>query len=72
MGDRDVLDRIGPVQPHEAVRDFFYARHNHVAELDAMAESLHAQLRVASSLAGELAPALQRLLKQRHGITVRQ
>lgn len=72
MGDRDVLDRIGPVQPHEAVRDFFYARHNHVAELDAMAESLHSQLRVASSLAGELAPALQRLLKQRHGITVRQ
>ena len=72
LGNREVLSQIGPVQPHEAVRDFFYARHNHVADLDALAESLHGQLRVASSLAGELAPALQRLLEQRHGITVRQ
>lgn len=69
-GDREMLNQVGPVQPHEAVRDFFYARHNHVAELDALAESLHARLRPASPVAGELVPALQRLLRQRHGVTV--
>ena len=31
-------------QPHEEVRDFFYARHNHIASLDAAAEALRATL----------------------------
>ena len=69
-GDRDMLAQVAPAQPHEEVRDFFYARHNHVAELDALAEDLHAQLHPSSTLAGELVPALVRLLKKRHGITV--
>ncbi len=70
IGDRALLSGVAPTQPHEEVRDFFYARHNHITELDALAEALHAQLKPASALAGELAPALQRLLKQRHGVMV--
>lgn len=70
FGERDMLKRLGPNQPHEEVRDFFYARHNHIAELDALAESLHARWRPASAQAGDLAPTLQRVLKQRHGIAV--
>lgn len=70
LGDRDILASVGPAQPHEEVRDFFYARHNHVAELDLLAEALHAQLRTTSPSASELAPALQRLLEQRHAVTV--
>ncbi len=70
LGDRDTLQQVAPAQPHEAVRDFFYARHNHIAELDALAETLHAELQPPSTRAGDLAPLLQRLLAQRHGVTV--
>lgn len=70
LGDRDTLARVGPTQPHEEVRDFFYARHNHIADLDALAEDLHARMRPAPGPAGELGPALERLLQQRHGIRV--
>lgn len=69
-GDRELLAQVGPLQPHEAVRDFFYARHNHVAELDALAETLHAELGVASPSAADLAPALQQRLERRHGVAV--
>lgn len=34
----------GLQQPHEEVRDFFYARHNYIGELDERAEALHEQL----------------------------
>ncbi|WP_416460859.1 short-chain fatty acyl-CoA regulator family protein [Rubrivivax gelatinosus] len=70
VGDRELLARVGPAQPHEAVRDFFYARHNHVAELDALAEALHAELGAASPSAADLAPALQQRLERRHGVRV--
>ncbi|MBK1714709.1 short-chain fatty acyl-CoA regulator family protein [Rubrivivax gelatinosus] len=69
-GDRSLLATVAPVQPHEEVRDFFYTRHNHVAELDVLAERLHAQLEVGSPSAAELAPALQQRLARRHGVGV--
>lgn len=31
----------GAPRPHEEVRDFFYARHNHIAALDERAQALH-------------------------------
>jgi predicted transcriptional regulator/transcriptional regulator with XRE-family HTH domain len=54
-----------PPMPFEEVRDFFYARHNHIAELDNAAERLHrdAGLAIASSYDG-----LARHLRQRHGV----
>lgn len=70
LGDRDMLSGVAATQPHEEVREFFYARHNYIAELDALAEDLHGQLRPGSALAGDLAPALERLLRQRHGVSV--
>ncbi len=56
----------GPQQPHEEVRDFFYARHNYIGELDEYAEALHDRLtgtegkkrRAQSPEAGVVAAAL--------------
>ena len=38
--DRQAATAILPSTPYEEVRDFFYARHNHIAELDDAAERL--------------------------------
>jgi XRE family transcriptional regulator, fatty acid utilization regulator len=53
--------------PFEEVRDFFYARHNHIAELDEAAERIFAEshLRI-----GDLVTDLTRRLQDRHGIRV--
>ena len=37
-GDRFAADAGMPSPPHEEVREFFYARHNHLAVLDERAE----------------------------------
>lgn len=55
-----------PPQPHEEVRDFFYRRRNHVAELDDAAESLAEEIGVRP---GEVRRALSDRLRT-HGVTV--
>jgi XRE family transcriptional regulator, fatty acid utilization regulator len=65
--DRSGASGIQPM-PYEEVRDFFTARHNHIAELDDAAE------RLAAECIGD-APAAQRLaerLQSRHGVRVEQ
>jgi len=44
LGDRSDDYALAPPQAHEEVRDFFYARHNHIALLDERAETLHEAL----------------------------
>jgi predicted transcriptional regulator/DNA-binding XRE family transcriptional regulator len=43
-GDRFAADGATPAQPHEEVREFFYARHNHMAVLDERAEAMFERL----------------------------
>lgn len=56
-----------PPMPYEEVRDFFYDRHNHVAELDEAAERLVIE---AGLLPGAMEAGLERLLLSRHGVRV--
>jgi len=56
------------LMPYEEVRDFFYARHNHVSELDEAAEHLFLQARLE---AGGVENGLERLLQDRHNIRIR-
>lgn len=58
----------GYLLPWEEVRDYFHYRDNYVGELDEAAESLVEGLKAP---AGPLGLQLERLLKERHGITVR-
>lgn len=60
-------DELPRPMPFEAVRDFFYRRHNHIAELDELAERCFAdwQLRL-----GDTGGGLARRLSERHGILV--
>jgi predicted transcriptional regulator/transcriptional regulator with XRE-family HTH domain len=53
--------------PYEAVRDFFFARQNHVHELDTAAEDMAGQIARAATPAAEW---LTRRLHQRHGVQV--
>ncbi|MGW9299360.1 short-chain fatty acyl-CoA regulator family protein [Streptomyces cyaneofuscatus] len=55
-------------EPHDEVRDFFYAHHNHFGALDAVAERTAADLGTGS--AGRTADALKQRLAAHHGITV--
>ncbi|MFE2295676.1 short-chain fatty acyl-CoA regulator family protein [Streptomyces sp. NPDC059452] len=55
-------------EPHDEVRDFFYAHHNHFGALDAVAERTATALGTGS--AGRTADALKDRLAARHGITV--
>ncbi|MEU3275364.1 short-chain fatty acyl-CoA regulator family protein [Saccharomonospora sp. NPDC006951] len=61
------LDRTTAQQPHEEIRDWFYRRRNHVAELDEAAEKLAAELRLVP---GEVRAGLAAGLRDRHGIEV--
>lgn len=56
-----------PLAPFEEVRDFFYARHNHIAELDEAAERifLKSNLRI-----GNLVADLAARLQSQHGVRV--
>src|SRR3954468_15811200 len=61
------------LQPHEEVREFFYARHQYLAQLDERAEALHEAVRLAGGEAGVagvtgLAGALERRLADAHGV----
>lgn len=55
------------LQPHERVRDFFYAHHNYFPELDEAAEMLFS---TATLTVGEMAAGLVDYLRGRHGVTV--
>ncbi|MFJ6612350.1 short-chain fatty acyl-CoA regulator family protein [Streptomyces sp. NPDC091289] len=55
-------------EPHDEVRDFFYAHHNHFGALDVVAERTATDLGTGS--AGRTADALKSRLATRHGITV--
>lgn len=55
----------GKPMPFEEVRDFFYARHNHIDELDRCAESFFDAWRLE---VGNTAEGLAQRLAQRHGI----
>lgn len=44
LEDRGGESTSATLQPHDEVRDFFYARHNHMAVLDERAEALHGDL----------------------------
>ncbi|MFJ6512545.1 short-chain fatty acyl-CoA regulator family protein [Streptomyces sp. NPDC091406] len=55
-------------EPHDEVRDFFYAHHNHFGALDTVAEDTAAGLGTGS--AGRTAEALKERLAARHGISV--
>ncbi|MFJ9327477.1 short-chain fatty acyl-CoA regulator family protein [Streptomyces sp. NPDC101230] len=54
-------------EPHDEVRDFFYAHHNHFGALDTVAERTATDLGRGS--AGRAADALKDRLAARHGIT---
>ena len=56
-----------PLMPFEEVRDFFYARHNHVDPLDVAAERLG---RTANLAIGNMAPGLLVHLARRHDVRV--
>lgn len=61
--------RLSPViaTPFEEVRDFFYARRNHIDALDRAAEAMAS----AHGLPlGRMAPALEAYLAERHGVRV--
>lgn len=65
------------LQPYEAVREFFYAGHQHLALLDEQAEQLYQQLQTQEQdphapHASRLANALEERLLRLHGITVRR
>jgi predicted transcriptional regulator/transcriptional regulator with XRE-family HTH domain len=64
--DRSELGAAKPM-PFEEVRDFFYARHNHIAELDELAERLAAAWLLRP---GEAAAGLETRLGQAHGVRV--
>ncbi len=53
--------------PFEQVRDFFYARRNHVAELDGAAERLYAAAGLAPR---QIRPGLAAWLAEKHGVRV--
>ncbi|MER5967024.1 short-chain fatty acyl-CoA regulator family protein [Streptomyces sp. NPDC002057] len=59
-----------PAEPHDEVRDFFYAHHNHFAALEREAESTAAALGIGR--AGRAAEALADRLAVGHGIKVLQ
>ncbi len=75
--DRSAGDIGVMLQPHEEVRDFFYARHNYIGALDEGAERLYEQLlageesrpRIATA---ELIPLLTDHLRQAHGVRVQR
>ena len=56
------------LMPHEEVRNFFYDRRNHIAELDDAAERLFQRHGLK---AGDMERGLENLLAETHGITVR-
>ena len=75
-GDRMTAEHAPPLQPFEEVREFFYARHDHMAELDERAEQLYEAVtggsRESVTGAAELVVRLRERLRDQHGISVRE
>lgn len=71
------IDRDGPsgalaaAAPHEEVRDFFYARHNHIDELDRAAEALAVRLDAGGG-AQDLGQRLEAHLLAAHRVQVQR
>ena len=57
------------LSPGDHVRDYFNREHNHIPELDDVAEALYAERQLSPET---LAPRLRQLLADRHGLRVRQ
>ncbi len=75
-GDRFAADGAAPAQPHEEVREFFYARHNHMAVLDERAEAMFERLHAGAPAparegVANLGALLERHLLADHGVQVR-
>jgi len=64
--DRSEVGRAKPM-PFEEVRDYFYARHNHIADIDELAERLAASWLLRP---GDATEALEKRLGHAHGIRV--
>jgi XRE family transcriptional regulator, fatty acid utilization regulator len=72
-GDRTAGELAPPLQPYEEVREFFYARHHHMAMLDERAEELYETVtQGATAGATDLLARLRERLHSQHGITVRE
>lgn len=66
LGDEGAAASAAPA-PFEEVRDFFYARHNYVAELDEAAERLY---EAAGLAVGNLNAGLIDYMSRRHGVRI--
>ena len=73
-GDRMATDPTASLQPDDEVREFFYARHHHMAVLDERAEQLYADVAGGDRAmrVGELVARLRERLLAHHGIEVRE
>jgi predicted transcriptional regulator/plasmid maintenance system antidote protein VapI len=74
-GDRMAAELAAPMQPNEEVREFFYARHHHMAVLDEQADQLYEAVTGGSREPVTVTDLLARLrdrLRERHGVTVRE
>ncbi|MEU6172267.1 short-chain fatty acyl-CoA regulator family protein [Streptantibioticus parmotrematis] len=72
LAEPDDATALPPLEPHDEVRDFFYAHHNHFAALDEAAERAADRLGLGSGAAGRAAEAIAGHLAGRHGVkTVR-
>lgn len=75
-GDRMAGDAAPSLQPYEEVREFFYARHHHMAVLDERAEQLYETVTGGASDtaigAAQLLVRLRERLQKHHGIDVRE
>jgi predicted transcriptional regulator/DNA-binding XRE family transcriptional regulator len=65
--DRQDRSPVSVSTPFEEVRDFFYARHNYIAELDEAAEHIASETKRP---VGNMADALSARLSSRHGVRV--
>ena len=66
LGD-DWSTEAPPLMPFEQVRDFFYRRHNYIAELDEAAERLYG---AAKLMAGNVPAGIADYLGRRHGVRI--
>jgi predicted transcriptional regulator/DNA-binding XRE family transcriptional regulator len=74
-GERGAGEAAPPLQPYEEVREFFYARHHHMAMLDERAEQLYEAVTGAepgTASAAKLVACLRERLRQQHGVEVRE
>lgn len=65
--DRQAATGILPSTPYEEVRDFFYSRHNYIAELDEAAEALANELAPAGAVSSDV---LGDYLRDKHRLSV--